>query len=416
MKPAKIFSIALENLKQRRLRTALTMVSVVIGIAAIIGIAALGEGFRLSIKDRMQQGFELDVLVVLPLGTAGIRQPFSSAEIANITNIAGVKSVTGMTTFTGGQLVNENDSKLNAFTVSTVDFSKMQQTLPRRSVPLSGEIPAEGDNDTIVLGYKTCYINETSKPLVQVGDNVTLQTYDLTVNKTFRVAAILQESGASPLTDFDYWAFTSSNPAINSSGYNVLLVKVDEAQNSEKVAQSIEDSLGNPYSFSIIVPIAFMNQVDQILSLVQMFLMSIASISLLVAGIGIMNIMMVSVMERTREIGILKAVGASSRTVLTLFLTEAVLIGLIGGVIGVASGYGLSYGLALAISSTVQSEQRSIALKTAGALQQIDITPAFLPEWIALALVFSVVICIIFGLYPAKKAASLDPVKALQYE
>ncbi|MDD1678326.1 MAG: ABC transporter permease, partial [Methanomicrobiales archaeon] len=219
MKPSKILTIAWDNMKQRRFRTALTTLSVVIGITAIIGIAALGEGFRVGIKDRMQQGFELDVLVILPIGTAGFRSTFTSAEIINITNIPGVKLVTGMTTFTSGQLLNQNDTKLNAFTVSTVNFSEMIQALPKRLTPMDGEIPAQGDNDTIVLGYKTCFVNETSEPLAHVGENVTLQTYDMTINKTYRVAAILQQSGSSALTNFDYWAFTPTNPVANSSGY-----------------------------------------------------------------------------------------------------------------------------------------------------------------------------------------------------
>ena len=127
-----------------------------------------------------------------------------------------------------------------------------------------------------------------------------------------------------------------------------------------------------------------------------------------------MNIMTVSVIERTREIGIMKAIGARSRTVLSMFLTETMLIGVIGGLIGILLGYGLSYALAFGLSGVVQSSQQS-GLQTPGS-QKLSITPVFSPEWTVIAVVFSVGVCLVFGMYPARKAAKLDPVQALRYE
>jgi putative ABC transport system permease protein len=130
-----------------------------------------------------------------------------------------------------------------------------------------------------------------------------------------------------------------------------------------------------------------------------------------------MNIMTVSVMERTREIGILKAIGAKSRTVLSMFLTETMLIGIMGGVIGIITGYGLSYALAFVVSGLVQSSQQSSSFQTPGnESQTLRITPVFSPEWTVIAFVFAIAVCVIFGLYPARKAAKLDPVQALRYE
>lgn len=151
----------------------------------------------------------------------------------------------------------------------------------------------------------------------------------------------MQKTGTPGLTNFDYWAFIPLDTAREIYGTNssdLIFVKVPNPELSESVAEEIED-LFPPYQITVLVPLSFIQQVDFILNVVEIFLTSVASIALLVAGIGIINIMTVSVMERTREIGILKAVGAKNRTVLTLFLAETALVGLAGSLIGVLTGY-----------------------------------------------------------------------------
>jgi putative ABC transport system permease protein len=132
--------------------------------------------------------------------------------------------------------------------------------------------------------------------------------------------------------------------------------------------------------------------------------------------VGIMNIMTVAVMERTREIGILKAIGAKSRTVLGMFLAEAALIGIMGGLIGVFAGYGLSYGLADILSNFIQPSRQNTAVVHVPETERMTITPVLSLEWTIVAFIFAIVVCIIFGLYPARKAAKLNPVEALRYE
>ncbi len=155
---------------------------------------------------------------------------------------------------------------------------------------------------------------------------------------------------------------------------------------------------------------------DQILNLIQIFLTSIASISLIVAGIGIMNIMTVSVMERTREIGILKAIGARNTTVLIMFLSEAALIGLIGGVIGVPTAYGLSHFLSFILTRYLQQQTGNGSFIDDSQNARVGFSPVFSLEWTVAAIIFAIGISILFGLYPARKAAKLDPVKAFRYE
>ncbi|NWF86296.1 ABC transporter permease [Candidatus Bathyarchaeota archaeon] len=418
MKSSKILAVAWENLTQRKLRASLTTLGVVIGIAAIIGLAALGEGFRLEIRERIQQGFELNVLIVIPGSfTAALRPPFIPQEVNSVRNVTGVALVAPLITLPQVKIYNETNQRINAFTVGAVNFSEMTQMVGERFIPIEGEIPGEDENDTIVLGYRACFLNETTR-LARVGDNVTV--LQINVSKTLRVAAILGKGGTPGITNFDNWAFIPTKTAVQlmegEEAYNLILVKVSDIEQSEQVANDIENVFENPYAISVLVPIAFVRQVDRILAIVQLFLMAIASISLLVAGIGIMNIMTVSVMERTREIGILKAIGAKSRTVLAMFLSEAVLVGMVGGLIGILTGYGLSFVLSYGLSNFIQPQQQDTAFQSPGVQQSMAIRPVFSLEWTIIAFIFAVIVCIIFGLYPARKASKLNPVDALRYE
>lgn len=423
MRVSKIVGMAFENLKQRKLRTTLTTLGVVIGITTIIALASLGEGFRFEVKQRMEAGFELDVLIIFPGSvTAGLGQPFAPADINKVRNINGVSLVTPMMTLPSAQVFKNDGEKIGAFTVGAVNLTAMREMLPQRFRMAYGAFPEDNENDTIVLGYKAATRNGTAvvnlDEKVALTMNVTVGGYAYTVNRTLRVAAVLQEGGTSGITNFDYWAFIPVNTGVqilHGEYYQIILVKVSDPKLSEQVAADIEQRFPR-YSISILVPSTFMEQVDNVLNLLQIFLMAVASISLLVAGIGIMNIMTVSVMERTREVGILKAIGARSRTVLSMFLTEAALIGTIGGVIGLFAGYGLSYGLARLMSSFMQPQHQQDTLFGTPGRAPLTISPVFTPEWTIIAFVFAIVVCVIFGLYPARKASKLNPVEALRYE
>jgi putative ABC transport system permease protein len=293
MRASRILAMSWENLTQRKLRTSLTTLGVVIGIAAIVGLASLGEGFRVEIRDRIEQGFELDVLIVIPGSfTAALRQPFTPQEVNSVRNVTGVKLVAPLITLPQAKVYNGTNQKINAFTLAAVNFSEMAQMMGERFIPIEGDIPSETENDTIVLGYKACFLSETTR-LAEVGDNVTMQIElqtqlgTINVSKTLTVAAILGKSGTSGITNFDNWAFIPTKTAVDlmsgTEAYNIILVKVSDIEQSERIANDIENVFDNPYSISVLVPIAFVHQVDRILAVVQLFLMAVASISLLVA-------------------------------------------------------------------------------------------------------------------------------------
>jgi len=421
-----MFGTAWDNLKKRKLRTALTTLGVVIGITTIIALASLGEGLRFTVNQRLQTGFELNVLIIIPGSfTSGLRGAgFSQTDVSNLTQIQNVTLVTPMITLPTATVnrTTTGQKGFGAFTVGGINFTQMQQMLPERFHLLpGGQFPNATEPNGLVLGYKAATtVNGTL--VASVGENVTVQIVAagrLIYNETYVITGILAEGGTSGLTNFDYWAFVPIQTAAKipggGGGYQIILAKVTNPQISEDVSNAIEDYFRN--SVTVFVPTALEHQVDNILNLITIFLLAIASISLIVAGVGIMNIMTVSVMERTREIGILKAIGAKNRTILSMFLTETMLMGILGGIIGIITGYGLSYALAFAVSGLVQTSQQSPGFSSVGSQNQnLTIEPIFSPEWTIIALAFAIIVCVAFGLYPARKAARLDPVQALRYE
>ena len=425
MRLKRIFSMAWESMRQRKLRAFLTTLGVVIGITAIIALASLGEGFRVSITERMEQGFELDVLTIIPGSLfAGYRyERFKDTDVENISRIANVSVVTPVMQIGSVTLYNE-ENKVTAFVAGAINFTEFQPVFEDRFEFKEGAMPDPVENDTLIIGYKVNYPNETETAFALPGENVTMtvsvlkQTTPPSVkyeNYSFTVAGTLQGAGTSGLTNFDYWVFLPLDTAreiYETRLVDLIFVKVLDPEFSETVAEEIE-ALFPLYQITVLVPLSFIQQVDLILGMVQIFLTAIASISLLVAGIGIMNIMTVSVMERTREIGILKAIGAKSRTILTMFLAESLLIGLVGSLVGVPTGYGLAHVLSYIIARFGAFQPGWIS---GPEVERATVAPVFSWSWVVIAVTFGIVICILFGLYPARKAAKLDPVEALRYE
>ncbi|MEA2090201.1 MAG: FtsX-like permease family protein [Thermoproteota archaeon] len=423
MRLKRILATAWESMKQRRLRTSLTTLGVVIGITAIIALASLGEGFRSGVEGQMKQGFELDVLTIIGGSFFAGWEGFNETDVSRIRGIENVTMATPLMRMPSAQLYNQEKGNKNATALVTtaVNFTEFWKIYRDRLQFENGTLPSKNENETVILGYKVNHAPNETEVFADVNDTIKVvmreKTYVRTYN--FTVTGVLRKTGASGLGSFDYSLFLSLEQGKKimeelgrDASFEAICVKIADADFSESVAKKIED-LFPPYQVTILVPTTIMRQVDYVLTLVQIFLTSIASIALLVAGIGVMNIMTVSVMERTREIGILKAVGAKNRTVLIMFLAEAVLIGITGGVVGVPTGYGIAYGLSYVFSRVTPQQQNHIF---GPPTEQTSITPLFSFWWALGAIIFGIVICILFGLYPAKKASKLDPVEALRYE
>lgn len=419
-----IITMAWQSMKQRRFRTSLTTLGVVIGITAIIGLASLGEGFRVTISNQMEQGFELNVLTVMSGGLlTGVPSTFEDADVRNISRYDGVVLVTPLIQKSFVKLFND-EKNATPLVMLGVNFTEFWTVYPDRLSFENGSLHQPAKNDTMIIGYNVQHPAE-NEIFAYPGQNITAQMTLERVpprieNFTFNVAGTLGKSGAAGFINFDDAVFIpieTMRELYRTNYSDMIFVRLADPNYSDSVAENIRDRFGGAGEVRVLVPAAFMAQVETILNMVQIFLIAIASIALLVAGLGIMNIMTVSVMERTREIGILKAIGAKSRTVLTMFLAEATLIGLIGGLLGIPLGYGVAQvmGQFLFRFSGQITPRRSIITGTEN--QFITTVTPILPwQWAVGAIVFAVGVSVIFGWYPARKAAKLNPVEALRYE
>jgi putative ABC transport system permease protein len=229
-------------------------------------------------------------------------------------------------------------------------------------------------------------------------------------NKTYtaHVAAVLDRIGGfgigGPSDTGIYVPLTQAEEFFGTDEADLIIVKLrtSDAATINSTSKAITDYFGD--QVSVVSATAVSSLLGTVFSTISLFLGGIAAISLLVAGIGIMNIMIVSLIERTREIGILKAIGMKSRTVLYIFLTESVIIGLIGALIGIVSGWILANAVALFLG-------RGGIIGSA-----LTITPVLTIEVVIGALVFGIGISVIFAIYPAWRASKLKPVEALRYE
>jgi len=398
VKPIDIISYALNAIRRKKIRKGLAILGVTIGIAAIISLVSLSNGFRGVVTTQFERGFSSDVLIVTTqsldfLETESDFQLFvNDTELINsIDNVERSVALLQRTCFLdiGGEqfLVG----------IVGVDFETYQLMFDRTFIAAEGTISDSPDNISVVIGSKVNDPWKNGTTLASVMDevNITWTTrIDFTVeNKTYtgRVDAILG--------------------FFDTDEVGTILVQLVDS--SESIIQTTTESISDLFAgqAQVVTPKAVLDAIGSIVSTIELFLTGVSAISLLVAGVGIMNIMLTSLMERTREIGILRSLGMLRRTVLSVFLTEALMIGVIGSILGIITG------AALAISIDQLGIISSLASGTQNTfLGEVTISPIFTPDLMLTSAVFGMFVSVLFGLYPAWRAARLDPVEALRYE
>jgi putative ABC transport system permease protein len=395
MSPLEMIRLALSRLRSSRLRAALTMLGVVIGVASVVALVGVGRGTTADITSRLN-ALGTNLLTVNATGRNGSNSTLTLADaraIASIDTIAAVapESETSATVAAGVTTTTTSIIGTTAEYARVRAYEVWQGTfLTDAAVDRSLRVVVLGSTAAENLGLDASSIGST----VSIG------------GIPFEVIGILQPKGGSGFNDPDNQVLipigTVQKYFVGGNQVRTIGVSVGSETDIQNARNSITELLRERHAlaatddddFSIFDQAQLLEAATSISGTLTLLLGGIASISLVVGGIGIMNIMLVSVRERTREIGIRKALGARARDILSQFLIEALTLSLLGGLIGIALGLSVSAGIG----------------RIAGWGFQFD------PTTVAMATLFSLVVGVVFGVWPARVAARLDPIAALRYE
>ncbi len=391
------FKISLSQLRTRKMRAYLTILGIIIGIAAIVSLITISQGLENAIVDQFQKRGVNDIRVI-PKGLRGA--PTSAISILTtkdkdvVENVVGVDYVIGIL-FTQANLEFSNEKKFSGVTLYPADI--VDKAFADQDLKLKEGRPfKKGEKDAVIIGSKAA--KDLFKKEIKLRNSLVINDHK------FKVVGIFDETGLPNIDQAIYIPLDTGRTLFDKpKEITVMAVHVKKGVDIEKVAKDIKSKLKlsrDNENFDVFTPQEILNQLKTILGIVQIVLGGIAGISLVVGGVGIMNAMYTSVMERTREIGIMKAVGAKNSDVLTMFLIESGLMGFLGGLVGVILGtvVGFSFG--------------KIASQLGFGLLLIRI------EWnlLVFALLFAFFVGVISGTLPAFRAAKLKPVDALRYE
>ena len=402
--------IALASLLTNRLRSALTMLGIVIGVGAVIALVSFGQGVERYIAGQFQSlGSNLLFVfsVTPPGGGPSDVQPITMADAQAIGNpllAPSVLRVAPQYSVFSVVVAGRNSTTISVEGV-TPEFQDVRNWYPRY-----GRFIDEGD---VLTSARVAVLGQsTARELFGQGQDPVGQSIRIN-NIPFRVVGLMEERGGSGFVDENAVIFvpisTAQTRLTRASMYDgsyrvgLLTVQAISEQQIKTAATEIERLLMERHDiqfrdeqdFTILSQNELLSVVEQIAGLLTIFLAVIAGISLLVGGIGIMNIMLVTVTERTREIGLRKAVGARQADILLQFLIESVVLTVVGGAVGIGLGF---------IASLI------------GTAAIPDLTLVVTWDAVLLATTVSTIIGVFFGLYPARRAASLNPIDALRYE
>lgn len=397
MNPVDTFLIAVNGLKGRKFRFALNLVGILIGCAAITGLISITEGLQDSVTGQLNV-FGPSNLIIMPGEiSSGFTASSGSLNWRDLDIVSRVDHVSGVTPIIANKIA-EYTIEGRYFSTDVYGVEREYKELNPNTELAEGRNFVQSDSAVVIVGSNIAQPLDLDEPIVELGDRIKIAVTVDEVEKelTLRVIGILKETGSSFGANLDDSIAiplkTAQQLYETGNAFSYFVAQADNIDVVDAAAEGIEEKMGD--RVTVVTAASAQEQVESILGTIQSVLGGIAGISLVVAGVGIINTMTVSVMERTKEIGTMKAVGAKSLDVLSMFLTEAMLTGLIGGAIGAGFGYLLAGVIGNFIDLATSS---SIMLGFE-------------------VVMFAIVTSIASGLYPAYRASNMNPVEALRHE
>ncbi|MCX6731632.1 MAG: ABC transporter permease [Candidatus Parcubacteria bacterium] len=404
---------SIRGLKTNRSRSFLTILGIVIGITAIILVMSLGQGAQDLILGQIQSIGSKTISIVPGRHPTGISDSLSTftdsiknKDVEDLQKKSNVPHLSRIMPIVFGSEPATRGNKIHQTTIFGVNnfFAEIYDIYPAEG-RLFTEEEIASKAGVVIIGSKT-------KEKLFDSDEEALGQKIKIKNQSLRVIGILPKKGQFSFISFDDAVITPHTTAqqyiFGIKYYNRVVVEADSEQNIDRTVEDIKTTLRNNHNitdpekddFFIETQAQAMEMVGTILNVLTLFLAAIAAISLVVGGVGIMNIMLVSVTERTHEIGLRKAIGATEKDILVQFLLEAILLTLMGGIIGIILGACFSFLASLALTRFAGLNW-GFTFPVSAALLGLGVSAA---------------VGLVFGIYPARQAAQKDPIEALRYE
>lgn len=407
-----MLDIAIKNILRHKVRSFLTILGITLGIGLILVLGSIGAGLNAQIQQQVG-----NVAAIINVRATDNDVGISEETIDGIKDITGVETVvpianyrimrvfrgrefgfiSGRQLFSGGGISRLLPSPSGAIGTTTLTFTAinpedLDYIIGEKTITLEGRKFDESDNgrEVVLLGY-----NQAESQNLNIGDEIEYQRRIENSTDTesvfFEVIGILEQTGDSNIDNSAYVPLKTMQEIENDDTISSLQVRVSDISLVESITEDINNFFDDVRAFSIVTMI---RQLESTLSTIQLAVFGIAAISVIVGGLGVMNTMIMSVMERRREIGVMKAIGATTTTILIQILQESAIVSVFGGALGLLIGYFATFLIPKFTQFT--------------AVLTLDL--------IVFGLGFALIIGVLAGIYPAWSASQLDPIEVLRYE
>lgn len=390
--------MAYRSIRERRTRSILTVLGIAVGIAAIVSLMSVGYGMEEAITGELT-GYA-DFIGVFPAKITGTTYvelgSFTDRDLKDVQRIGGIKEFSAMT-FDSAEVEYRN-KRVPIFFISG-DTKELESMYVEPVGLKEGRWLRENDYKGCVIGDRVA--NDYFDEVVHVNDKLIINGEKFIVVGVFEKASTLYASDIDP---YIFLTLRATKEALQTDEINYIMVRVYDIEEAEEIAEEIKEAINDNHGLddfaNAMTMGSMIEMMGDVFNIIRGVLVGIAAIALVVASIGIMNTMLMSVMERTHEIGVMKAIGAKSSDVLSLFLLESSMVSLVGGVVGCVLG---------AVAAKVISLGAGTALG-------IEFGAVVKPEVLLGGMVVAMVVGVLAGFYPARKASRMSPVEAVRHE